>query len=229
MRLLSYCAAALLFSLANAAAGAGDAERGARVFGQCMVCHSMQSGEHLTGPSLAHVFNRKAGSAEGFQRYSDALKRSGVTWDEAALDAWLANPERFLPGNSMTFPGLKQSADRRDAIAYLNAVAECKAPPAERGRGGMMMRSGKVDLKKAPPAGRVTSIGYCGDTYTVRTADGKSNKVWEFNLRFKTDSSNDGPLPGAPVMVGAGMQGDRASIIFAAPDEISRFIDPSCP
>jgi len=229
MRFPSYCAAALLLSLANTIAGAGDAERGARLFGQCMACHSIEPGEHLTGPSLAHVFNRKAGSADGFQRYSDALMRAVVTWNEVTLDAWLANPERFLPGNGMTFPGLKQSAHRRDVIEYLKAVSEGKAPPAERGRGGMMMRSTKVDLKKAPPAGRVTSIGYCGDTYTVRTADGKTNKVWEFNLRFKTDSSSDGPLQGAPVVMGAGMRGDRASIIFAAPDEISRFIKQACP
>jgi cytochrome c len=62
----------------------------------------------------------------------------------------------------------------------------------------------------------------------VKTADGKTNRVWEFNLRFKTDSSKDGPLPGKPVIVGAGMQGDRASIVFAAPGEISSFIRARC-
>jgi len=64
----------------------------------------------------------------------------------------------------------------------------------------------------------------CGDTYTVETADGKKQRVWEFNLRFKTDSSKDGPLPGKPVIVGAGMQGDRASVVFAGPAEIGNFI-----
>ena len=69
---------------------------------------------------------------------------------------------------------------------------------------------------------------YCGDTYTVVTADGKNEKLWEFNLRFKTDSSKSGPPPGAPVVMGAGMRGDRASIVFASPEEISRFVKPSC-
>src|SRR3954451_16920763 len=100
--------------VAQSALGAGDAKRGAQVFGQCMACHSINDGEHLTGPSLAHVWNRKAGSAEGFQRYSEALKRSGVTWDAANLDKWLAGPEKFVPGNSMTFPGLQKAQDRQD-------------------------------------------------------------------------------------------------------------------
>jgi cytochrome c len=115
-------------------------------------------------------------------------------------------------------------------IAYLHAVSEGKAPaPKGRGGGMMNMQSPKENLRKAPPEGQVASITHCKDTYTVKTADGKVNKVWEFNLRFKTDSSNLGPQPGKPVIVGAGMQGDRASVVFTAPSEISRFITEQCP
>ena len=215
--------------LSGVALGAGDPTRGAQVFHQCMACHSVQAGEHMTGPSLAHTWNRQAGSAAGFQRYSDALKRSGVTWDEATLDKWLANPAQLVPGNSMTFPGVKDQQARQDVIAYLKAVDEKKAPPAPKGGGGMMsMGRSRLDLKKAPPDGQVRSIRYCGDTYTVETADDKVEKVWEFNLRFKSDSSKLGPAPGKPVIVGAGMQGDRASIVFASPKEISETIKLSC-
>jgi len=220
--------AVLALATGNDAAAAGDPRRGAQVFQACMACHSVKPGEHLTGPSLARVWNRKAGTVEGFQRYSDALKRANVVWSEATLDGWLANPEQFVAGTNMTFPGVRESKDRQDVIAYLRAVSEGKAPSPEPRRGGMMMQSGKVDLKKAPPAGQVVSVSHCGDTYTVKTADGKTNKVWEFNLRFKTDSSNDGPLPGKPVIVGAGMQGDRASVVFAAPAEIGSFIKQTC-
>ena len=93
----------------------------------------------------------------------------------------------------------------------------------------MNMQPAKKDLKKAPPQGQVTAISHCGDTYTVKTADGKVNKVWEFNLRFKTDSSEFGPQPGKPVIVGAGMQGDRASVVFASPSEISKLVRSECP
>jgi len=218
----------LSFAVGNVATAAGDPKRGAQVFQACMACHSVQSGEHMTGPSLAHIWNRKGGTVEKFLRYSDALKRADVVWNEATLDKWLANPEQFVAGNNMTFPGVRESRDRQDVIAYLRAVSEGKAPSAAPRRGGMMMQSGKVDLKKAPPAGQVVSIGHCGDTYTVKTADGRTSKVWEFNLRFKTDSSKDGPLPGKPVIVGAGMQGDRASVVFAAPAEIGSFIKQTC-
>ena len=209
---------------------AGNAERGARLFRQCAACHSAEPGEHQTGPSLAHVVNRKAASAEGFRRYSDALKRADLTWNEATLDKWLANPTKLVPGTSMTFPGVKEAQARQDLIAYLAALNEGKAPQAAPGRGGMGgMQARRPDLKQAPPSGQVRAIRHCGDTYTVETADGKSESVWEFNLRFKTDTSTLGPAPGKPIAVGAGMQGDRASIVFASPKEISAFIQDACP
>lgn len=155
---------------------------------------------HLTGPSLAGVWGRKAGTAKGFGRYSEALKKADVVWGRETLDQWLADPARYIPGNTMTFAGFRGSRDREDLIAYLRAVSEGDAAAAalpRRGRMGMM-GGGKIDLKKAPLAGQVESIRHCGDAYTVRTADGKESKVWEFNLRFKTDSSNLGPPRDGP-------------------------------
>ena len=217
----------LLASLSiREAAAAADSRHGAQVFRACAACHSVASGEHLTGPSLANVVGRKAGEATGFLRYSDALMKSNVTWSEDNLDKWLANPNAFIAGTSMTFAGVRSGKDREDVIAYLKSASVGGAPGAA--SGGMMMQSRKPNLKKAPPQGQVTSISHCGDTYTVKTADGKVEKVWEFNLRFKTDSSDLGPPPGRPAVLGAGMQGDRASVVFSAPEEISRFIRESC-
>ena len=211
------------------AVAAGDAARGAGVFRQCAACHSIVPGEQMTGPSLAHVWQRKAGTNEGFHRYSEAVKHADVVWNDATLDKWLTNPEAFIPGTTMTFPGVRDSKARDDVIAYLKAVAEGDAPKSAPGMGGMMsMQSSHPNLKSAPPEGEVTAIKHCADTYTVSTADGKTTKVWEFNLRLKTDSSRAGPQPGKPAIVGAGMQGDRASIVFAAPGEISSFIKESC-
>lgn len=95
--------------------------------------------------------------------------------------------------------------------------------------GGMMMGGGAVpNLKKIDPEDRVERIGHCGDTYKVTTADGKTRDFWERNLRFKTDVGDDGPQKGAPALVGAGMMGDRADIIFSSPEEISAFIRSGC-
>lgn len=210
---------------------AGNAGRGARFFAHCAACHSTEPGEHLTGPSLAHVWNHPAASVEGFKRYSDALIHAGLKWDDVTLDRWLASPQKVVPGTAMSFPGVRDPQARQDLIAYLKTLDENKAPRTAKGGGGMMMGMApqKMDLKNAPPAGQVRSVKHCGDTYTIETADGRVEKVWEFNLRFKTDSSKAGPNPGNPVAVGAGMQGDRASIVFASPKEISEAIRESCP
>jgi cytochrome c len=206
-------------------ADAADPARGAKVFQQCAACHSVKPGEHLTGPSLADVWGRKAGTAPEFRRYSEALQRSGVVWDGKTLDQWLASPARFIPGNTMTFDGIKDAGQRQDVIAYLHAVSEGKAPPmAPSGRGGMMGGAAPADLKTADTESVVTSLTHCGDTYTLKTASGETHKIWEFNLRIKTDSSARGPERGKPVITGAGMRGDRANIVFATPDEISGFI-----
>jgi cytochrome c len=216
---------------ATTAMAAGDASHGAQAFQQCAACHSVEPGRHLTGPSLAHVWGRKAGTAEGFDRYSDALQRSGVVWNEDALDKWLTNPQAFVPGNSMSFPGLKKESTRDDVIAYLKAVSEGKAPQAPDGggmMGGMMGNSGPANLRQASTDALVTSLRHCRDTYIIKTAAGATHKVWEYNVRLKTDSSKQGPNPGKPVVTGSGMQGDRVSIVFASPSEVSEFIKESC-
>ena len=64
MRSWILLAASFLQFMAGPAVAAGDAKRGAQLFQQCMACHSTEPGEHLTGPSLAHVWSRKAGTAE---------------------------------------------------------------------------------------------------------------------------------------------------------------------
>jgi cytochrome c len=208
---------------------AADAQRGATAFQQCATCHSTKDGEHLTGPSLAHVWGRKAGTQKDFLRYSDALEKSAVTWNEKTLDQWLANPARFIPDNNMTFPGIRDTNARQDVIAYLKAVSENKAPAAAASKGGMMMgRSQRANLKKRDADSQVTSLTHCRDTYTVKTANGATHKIWEFNLRLKTDSSTEGPDPGKPVITRSGMMGDRASSVFASPTEISSFIKREC-
>ena len=219
---------ALVAMASTPALGAGDATQVAMLFQACAACHSTKAGTHLTGPSLANIWGHRAGTVPGFSRYSDAMKHANVRWDEETLDKWLANPEEMVPGTSMTFPGVQERTARQDIVAYLRAVAEDKAPASAQRRDGMMAEPTRPNLKQAPPRGQVTTITHCGDGYTIETRDGKVNKAWEFNIRFKTDSSEFGPERGKPVIVGSGMQGDRASIVFAAPNEISNFIKESC-
>lgn len=215
----------------DGASAAGDSQKGADVLRACLACHSLEPGRHMTGPSLAGIWGRKAGTVEGFARYSDALKSSHIMWDADTLDRWLADPGNTIPGNRMPFPGIKDDQSRADLIAYLRAQTTGGAG-VQGGSGGAMMgdmMSGEVpSLKQLDPGERVLAIRYCGDTYDVTTADGQTLPFWERNLRFKTDSSDSGPLHGQPALLGAGMMGDRASVIFAAPPEISAFIASGC-
>ena len=212
--------ATLVLGATPAAHAQGDAQRGAKLFSQCAACHTLEPGRNLTGPSLENLFGRKAGTVSSFLRYSDALKRSGVVWDEKALDAWLKDPEKFIPGNDMTFPGIKDDKARRELIDYLKV--------ADTTPGMQPMGPRMPNLKKAKPDSIVKTIRHCGDTYFVTTGDGKTEKVWEFNLRFKTDTSDTGPNPGKPVLLGVGMRGDRAAIVFSSPIEFGSFIRQQC-
>jgi cytochrome c len=218
----------------NAAAFAQSSidQRGQRAFGICAACHSLEPNRNMTGPSLANLWNRQAGSLQSFDRYSDALKSSKVIWDDKSLDDWLKNPQRFIPGNHMTFAGINDARARADLLAFLKEATQPGQAPqlAQRPAGMMGMMGGGRDpnLKTLDAEGRVQSIRYCRDTYRVTTADGKTHDFWERNLRFKTDSGNDGSHKGAPALVGAGMLGDRADVIFADPSEISRLITDQC-
>jgi cytochrome c len=82
------------------------------------------------------------------------------------------------------------------------------------------------NLKVVGPERQVVAMRYHQDTYEVATADGRSTRIWEPNLRLKIDSSDAGPLPGKPVILSTGMMGDRVSVIFASPAEIGALIKP---
>ena len=225
---------------ASVAFSEGNAARGQRVFGACAACHSLQPGQDMTGPSLADLWGRKAGSLPSFNRYSPALKSANVTWDDKTLNEWIKDPQHLVPGNEMTFDGIKDDRQRADLLAFLKQATQPGASVAQQGgsmggMGGMgggmggMMGGGRVpNLKHLEPENRVQAINYCKDTYTVTTANGQTRKFWERNLRLKADASADGPEKNAPALVGAGMMGDRADVVFADPSEISSLIASKC-
>lgn len=96
----------------------GDAAAGRIVFAQCRSCHTTEPGENKTGPSLAGIVGRTAGSVAGFN-YSPANKNSGLTWTEEQLYVYLENPQRIVPGTKMIYPGQRDAQKRADLIAYL--------------------------------------------------------------------------------------------------------------
>ena len=131
----SACLLALLILAAcgpaDAPAALSDAERlalapdtasGQRLFRQCGVCHEAREGTgHRVGPNLWGVVGASA-ARHGDFRYSQAMARSGIVWEASALDAYLADPQGYLPGNRMGYQGMSSEADRRDVIAYLQTL-----------------------------------------------------------------------------------------------------------
>ena len=83
-------------------------------------------------------------------------------------------------------------------------------------------------LEALRPEEQVAAIRHCHGTFFVTTADGKERAFWELNLRLKVDSSSTGPKDGKAALLPAGMQGDRASVVFSSPAEIGRSIEERC-
>jgi nitrite reductase (NO-forming) len=167
-----YSGAAQMASLPS-----GDATAGRQVFKKCEVCHSLEPGKTLVGPSLAGVIGRKAGSEPDYD-YSPAMKQSGLVWNPATLDSYLDDPQKVVPGNKMPFPGLKTDRDRADVIAFLSsgggnpsqpATAPSTSPGPTASAG--YLPDAKYTLRTGIADGRLAFIGVGGDI------DGKVNPV----------------------------------------------------
>lgn len=105
----------------GSALAAGDVAKGKKVFRKCAICHSAEKGKNKIGPSLFAVFGTKAGDVKGF-RFSPAMKKSGLVWDEKTLDKYLTNPRKVVKGTRMIFAGLRSKKDRENVIAYLKSL-----------------------------------------------------------------------------------------------------------
>ena len=105
-----------------------DQENGSRQAQICRACHSLdEGGANMIGPSLYGFFGTEAGSKQDFD-YSAVLAEADFTWTPRALDAWLKQPGRFLPGNRMVFAGVLNEGDRADLIAYLLRETAAETP-----------------------------------------------------------------------------------------------------
>src|SRR4029078_12153411 len=98
----------------------------------------LQPGKNGVGPSLAGIVGKKAASVPGYN-YSSAMKASHLTWDVTALDAYLTDPQKTVPGNKMPFPGLKTENERNRLVAYMVAGASgSRAVPSARPPGNAL-------------------------------------------------------------------------------------------
>ena len=116
---------AVILVAGSASAQSGNEARGERLFNQqCKACHTLdKDGARTVGPNLHGLVGRKAGSTEGFSS-SDAMKASGIVWDDKTLVEYLKDPKGRVPGTKMVHAGLKQEAQQADMIAFLKKATQ---------------------------------------------------------------------------------------------------------
>jgi nitrite reductase (NO-forming) len=166
----------------------GDAAEGRLVFRKCQACHSMEPGKTVLGPSLAGIVGRKAG-ADASYNYSPPMKQANVVWDAKSLDAYLADPQKVVPGNKMPFPGLKTEQDRADVIAFFasaggGAQAAAAAPgnapaPAREAPSSPSQAAPQPQPNQAPQPAPNAGVTYVPDAnYTLRSGIAEGRMVY---------------------------------------------------
>ena len=119
---VTFCMVITTVFFLNSAYANGDAAKGKKVFKKCKACHALKAGKNKTGPSLAGIVGKKAGSVSGYTKYK-GLKGADWIWDEENLDGWLKNPKKWLKAKngkkSKMVYKLKKEKDRANLIEYL--------------------------------------------------------------------------------------------------------------
>jgi len=120
-RLLLAGAVVSLLSACGTGGPKGDPVHGKELYTQCQGCHKLT--ENYTGPMHCGLFGRPAATVPDFD-YSEAMKASGIVWNEKTIDEFLVSPIAYVTGTKMGFAGFTSATDRADVIAYLKQVNE---------------------------------------------------------------------------------------------------------
>jgi cytochrome c len=116
---------ALLAATTLSLAAEPDAAKGGQIAfnNHCRTCHSVKAGDNRLGPSVHGILGRKAGSEKGYAAYSQAMRTAGITWDEATLEKFIADPEAVVPNNNMKpYKGLPDAKVRQAIVSYLKSI-----------------------------------------------------------------------------------------------------------
>jgi cytochrome c len=120
----SSAAAAPAYDLGTLLAAA-DPAKGETTFKKCATCHSIdKGGPNKTGPNLWNILNRKHGSAAGFAYSAGVKAKATESYNFEVMNLWIENPKAAVPGNKMSFAGIRKPEERADLLAYLNKMGD---------------------------------------------------------------------------------------------------------
>jgi len=200
---------------------------GAALYSTCYYCHSLKPNVHLTGPSLAGLWGKKAGKVKGYELYSDSLKKSDMIWNEKTLAEWIHEPQKVAPGTGM--PDVKIGDDNIQPLVGFLKIALSKGGyekvikeklVSENIANGQLPKYSRVPDKTS----QVKAIESCSQIYSIEFADGSVKKIWKFNLAFKVMAGDLAPMEELPVIVPTGSMGDRFEIVFHSLKELSTVV-----
>jgi cytochrome c2 len=164
-----------------------DYMKGKQTFqGRCSACHTLAEGSsNIAGPNLWGVFDRVSGTSEGFT-YSETLVAAELEWSPDLVDAWLADPQGYLPGNIMGIPEPVPASDRADLIAFLLIETGGVDWP----RPETAMAEGQQDAS-LPPSERFPSFWnhLMFNTVRYRWEDEATGEEFSFDAYNKVDGS----------------------------------------
>lgn len=122
--ILSMCAISAVLAFSFDVMAAGDADKGKKLAKKCTACHTLtKGGKNRLGPNLYNILDKPAGTVDGY-KYSDAMKSSGVTWDQSTFLDFIAKPKKVVKGTKMSFSGLKKATQRADLLAYFETLRD---------------------------------------------------------------------------------------------------------
>jgi cytochrome c len=186
---------------------AADKQAGGKISRRCRACHTLnKGGPHRLGPNLWNIVGRQKASTPRF-RFSNAMKKLSGEWDFEALNAFLANPKKFVPGSRMAFAGLKNVQERANLIAYLRDLSDLPVPLpflSTRQQRDEPKRDESIapaeEFGGLPPSkGREEVFYLCGACHSLKlvTQQGLSRESWNDSLDWMTKKQGMPALEGA--------------------------------
>lgn len=112
---------ALALTCVSHGASADDGANKVAFNNHCRNCHSFKQGDNRLGPSMYGVYGANSGQVSGFRNYSGTL--TGVVWDEATLDRFIADPASISAGTTMNYPHVADPRERAKIIAFLKSIS----------------------------------------------------------------------------------------------------------